>query len=163
MSYNVWLLVDSAGVVPVRNLQLTSDGAWQLWTEFGPCRYFTLVPTNYKGSQCWRCVSGILLYVVRDLKMGKFSFHNCRFVHFMKDCQILLHLNHSVTYKQYEWIVMLSVLIVLSWWHWRDICEETAVPSDKQSTREVSTGSECKLWWAAAVEVSEILIRGNVT
>jgi hypothetical protein len=69
----------------------------------------------------------------------------------------------SFYYKQYEWIVMLSVLIVLSWWHWGDICEETAVSSNKWSTQEVSTGSEHRLWWAAAIEVSEILIRSNVT
>jgi hypothetical protein len=107
------LLVDSAGVVvPVRNLQFPAMELDNCGPSLGPADTLCLCPPiardpNAKG------MCRVALYVVRELKMGKFSFHNCRFIHFRE------RLSSNVTfesfyYKQYEWIVMLSVLIVLS-------------------------------------------------
>jgi hypothetical protein len=155
--------VDSAGVVPVRNLQLPVLELGNCGLSLGPADTSLLCPPIARDPSSKGVCQGYYCMLLGNWKWVYSVFITVDLYTSMKDCQIMLHLNHSVTYKQYEWILMLSVHIVLSWWHWRDICEETAVPSDKWSTQEVSTGSEHRLWWAATVEVSHILIRSCVT
>jgi hypothetical protein len=92
-------------------------------------------------------VSGVFLYVVKELKMDKFSFHNCRLIHFHE--RLLSYVAFgSFCYKQYEWILMLGILIVL---------DGTGDTSVKNLLLQVTSGAPRKCPLALSTGCDELL------